>query len=53
MNEIPRADGGADHEVSDSEWGAKAIRRRDGEAVTMGPTWYRDGRFVPPGGGEG
>jgi len=46
MNEIPQADDGVAHEVSDSHLGVKAIRARDGEAVEIGQTWYRDGE--PP-----
>ncbi|MGF1658305.1 MAG: alpha-D-ribose 1-methylphosphonate 5-phosphate C-P-lyase PhnJ [Rubrimonas sp.] len=51
MNEIPRADGGAEHEVSDSHLGVKAIRARDGdgdgdgESVEIGATWYVEGRM--------
>ncbi len=45
MNEIPRDDGSAAHEVSDSNLGIKAIRARDGEAVGIGPTWYTDGEM--------
>lgn len=44
MNEIPQEDGTSAHEVSDSELGAKTIRAADGPA-TLGPTWYRNGRF--------
>jgi len=44
MNEIPQ-DGGAAFEVSDSHLGIKAIRRRDGEAVVIGETWYRNGEM--------
>lgn len=47
MNEIPQEGGGARHEVSDSHLGIKAIRARDGEAVTIGDTWYKDGAFRP------
>ena len=47
MNEIPQDDGTSAFEVSDSEWGVKTIRARDGEPVTLGPTWYRDGSFSP------
>ena len=47
MNEIPQAAGGSVHEVSDSHLGIKAIRRREGESVSIGDTWYRDGEFRP------
>jgi alpha-D-ribose 1-methylphosphonate 5-phosphate C-P lyase len=47
MNEIPQPDGGARHEVSDSHFGIKAIRRAEGAAVEIGATWYRDGEFGP------
>lgn len=46
MNEIPRDDGGADHELSDSDFGAKQIRARAGETVRIGDTWYRNGALV-------
>lgn len=45
MNEIPQDDGSSTHEVSDSEWGVKAIRVRDGENVALGETWYKDGEM--------
>ncbi|MEO1557295.1 MAG: carbon-phosphorus lyase complex subunit PhnJ, partial [Pseudomonadota bacterium] len=47
MNEIPQEDGSATHEVSDSEWGVKTIRARNGEGETRGQTWYRDGEMAP------
>lgn len=47
MNEIPQADGGTACELSDSHYGIKAIRRREGEDITSGETWYRDGEFQP------
>lgn len=43
MNEIPQADGGSLFEVSDSGLGEKALRLAEGETVTVGETWYRDG----------
>jgi len=43
MNEIPQDDGTSAYEVSDSEWGVKTIRSRDGEGETRGETWYKDG----------
>jgi alpha-D-ribose 1-methylphosphonate 5-phosphate C-P lyase len=46
MNEIPQGDGSSAYEVSDSEYGVKAIRTRDGEATEMGETWYKDGEMV-------
>ena len=45
MNEIPQGDGSASYEVSDSEWGIKSIRHRDGEHVTLGETWYKSGKM--------
>ena len=45
MNEIPQEDGTSAYEVSDSEWGVKAIRQRDGETVELGETWYKDGEM--------
>ncbi len=49
MNEIPQDDGTSAFEVSDSEWGVKTIRARDGEAETRGNTWYTDGSFAAQG----
>lgn len=46
MNEIPQADGSSLFEVSDSELGVKTIRRAEGEAVTLGTTWYRNGKMT-------
>lgn len=45
MNEIPQDDGSSAYEVSDSEWGVKTIRHRDGEDVVLGDTWYNDGEM--------
>ena len=45
MNEIPQDDGSSVYEVSDSEWGVKAIRAKDGEDVIRGETWYKDGEM--------
>ena len=45
MNEIPQDDGTAIHELSDSEYGAKTIRSKEGEAVSFGETWYKDGEM--------
>jgi alpha-D-ribose 1-methylphosphonate 5-phosphate C-P lyase len=42
MNEIP-LDVGSVFELSDSHLGIKAIRRADGEAEQIGPTWYENG----------
>ncbi|MEL6451890.1 MAG: alpha-D-ribose 1-methylphosphonate 5-phosphate C-P-lyase PhnJ [Pseudomonadota bacterium] len=47
MNEIPQDDGSAAYEVSDSAWGEKALRRRDGEDVDLGETWYKGGEMAP------
>ncbi|MGR3495008.1 alpha-D-ribose 1-methylphosphonate 5-phosphate C-P-lyase PhnJ [Citreimonas sp.] len=47
MNEIPQADGSSAYELSDSDLGAKTIRRSEGEAVPIGDTWYRDGEMEP------
>lgn len=47
MNEIPQADGGALYEVSDSELGVKTIRKGEGESVTLGETWYKNGEMAP------
>lgn len=45
MNEIPQADGSSSHEISDSDLGVKTIHRRDGDPVTIGETWYRQGEM--------
>jgi len=45
MNEIPQDDGGSIFEVSDSNLGIKAIRAAEGTPVTVGDTWYRNGKF--------
>jgi alpha-D-ribose 1-methylphosphonate 5-phosphate C-P lyase len=45
MNEIPQADGTSLFEVSDSDLGVKVIRRREGEQVAIGATWYTDGEM--------
>lgn len=47
MNELPQKDGGTLFEVSDSDLGAKHVRRARGETVQVGRTWYRDGAFRP------
>lgn len=46
MNEIPQDDGSSTYEVSDSEWGVKTLRTRDGEQVECGDTWYKDGEMA-------
>jgi alpha-D-ribose 1-methylphosphonate 5-phosphate C-P lyase len=40
MNEIPQDDSGSRFELPDSHLGIKAIRRAEGSAVAIGPTWY-------------
>ncbi len=45
MNEIPLPDGSSTHEISDSDYGVKTIRARDGETVEMGATWYNNGQM--------
>jgi alpha-D-ribose 1-methylphosphonate 5-phosphate C-P lyase len=45
MNEIPQNDGTSSFEVSDSEWGVKTIRARDGDGESRGETWYKDGEM--------
>ncbi len=45
MNEIPQDDGTSSFEVSDSEWGVKTIRARDGDGESRGETWYKDGEM--------
>ncbi|MCV6593922.1 MAG: alpha-D-ribose 1-methylphosphonate 5-phosphate C-P-lyase PhnJ [Silicimonas sp.] len=46
MNEIPQDDGSSAFEISDSEYGVKTLRQRDGEAVTFGDTWYKHGEMA-------
>jgi alpha-D-ribose 1-methylphosphonate 5-phosphate C-P lyase len=45
MNEIPLEGGRAQHEISDSHLGIKAINAAAGEAVQIGPTWYKNGEI--------
>lgn len=45
MNEIPQDDGSSAYELSDSHLGIKAIRRAEGVAVEVGPTWYKGGKL--------
>lgn len=47
MNEIPQDDGSSAFELSDSQFGVKAIRHAEGETVVSGETWYQDGEFRP------
>ncbi|WP_165219046.1 alpha-D-ribose 1-methylphosphonate 5-phosphate C-P-lyase PhnJ [Affinirhizobium pseudoryzae] len=47
MNEIPQDDGTSTHELSDSQFGVKAIRRSEGETVAIGDTWYKNGTLTP------
>jgi alpha-D-ribose 1-methylphosphonate 5-phosphate C-P lyase len=47
MNEIPKDDGTSAHELSDSQFGVKAICRNEGETVAIGDTWYKNGTFTP------
>lgn len=46
LNEIPQAGGASMHEMSDSHFATKHIRKRDGERVEFGKTYYRDGALV-------
>ena len=46
MNEIPQSDGSSQFELSDSHLGIKAIRRSEGAAVEIGPTWYEKGKMA-------
>ncbi len=45
MNELPQDDGSSRHELSDSHFGVKQIRRNEGEAVEIAKTWYNNGRM--------
>ncbi|MBU2937734.1 MULTISPECIES: alpha-D-ribose 1-methylphosphonate 5-phosphate C-P-lyase PhnJ [Pacificibacter] len=45
MNEIPQEDGSSTHEISDSEYGVKAIRRTEGDDIVLGDTWYKNGEM--------
>lgn len=47
MNEIPQDGGSSAFELSDSQFGVKAIRHAEGETVVSGETWYQDGEFRP------
>lgn len=46
MNEIPQDDGSSVFEVSDSELGVKLIRKGDGDNITVGATWYKNGEMA-------
>src|SRR5690606_14632309 len=46
MNEIPDENGGSRHEISDSNYGIKALNAKDGTSVRFGETWYVDGERV-------
>ena len=45
MNELPQTDGGSAFELSDSGLADKLARRRAGESVRVGPTYYVDGEL--------
>lgn len=45
MNELPQDDGSSVFEVSDSQFAVKHIRRREGDAVNIGETYYREGEM--------
>ncbi|MEM5475689.1 alpha-D-ribose 1-methylphosphonate 5-phosphate C-P-lyase PhnJ [Pacificibacter sp. AS14] len=45
MNEIPQDDGSSTHEISDSEYGVKAIRSTEGDDIALGKTWYENGEM--------
>jgi alpha-D-ribose 1-methylphosphonate 5-phosphate C-P lyase len=45
MNELPQDDGASRYELSDSHFGVKQIRRKDGEPVEIAETWYKNGRM--------
>lgn len=45
MNEIPQEDGTAIHELSDSHFGIKSLDQQEGEDVTIGDTWYKNGEL--------
>ena len=50
MNEIPETDGTARHEISDTGYADKLIQKKEGEAVTLGETYYDDnGTFYHDG----
>jgi alpha-D-ribose 1-methylphosphonate 5-phosphate C-P lyase len=45
MNELPQEGGGSAFEVSDSNFGIKAIQHSEGSSAPIGRTWYRNGEF--------
>ena len=50
MNELPQLDGSSTYELSDSGYAEKLARRANGEAVTLGDTYYDDeGNFYHDG----
>jgi alpha-D-ribose 1-methylphosphonate 5-phosphate C-P lyase len=50
MNELPQADGGAKHEISDTDFADKLVAKANGEAVQIGATYYDEqGNFYHDG----
>lgn len=50
MNEIPQADGSSRYTVSDTGYAAKLLKRKHGEAASLGATYYDDnGEFYHVG----
>ncbi|MGV3553352.1 alpha-D-ribose 1-methylphosphonate 5-phosphate C-P-lyase PhnJ [Rhizobium sp.] len=45
MNELPQEDGSARFEVSDSHFGVKHLKNKEGQNVDIGETWYKSGRM--------
>ncbi|MFB9991600.1 alpha-D-ribose 1-methylphosphonate 5-phosphate C-P-lyase PhnJ [Deinococcus oregonensis] len=50
FNELPQEDGSSRYELSDSGYGEKVLRRREGEPVELGHAYFDDeGRFYHDG----
>ncbi len=45
MNELPQEDGSSLYELSDSNFGIKHLKNSQGETLTIGETWYKNGRM--------
>lgn len=46
LNELPQPGGASLYEISDSHFAAKHVRRRAGEPVAFGDTYYKDGKLA-------
>jgi alpha-D-ribose 1-methylphosphonate 5-phosphate C-P lyase len=49
MNELPQADGSTLYELSDTGYAEKLLIARDGQQITVRPTYFDEGRFYHAG----